>query len=154
MFFLNEAGSGKGSTLYHGSNKDIKSDYLKPKNNSHEDDDYVFATPDKYFALCYSGKIWNSKGMNLSKYNGKIVLTELRKDYISKTYNTDGYLYTVKDNGSFQKRGNLELLSKEPVEILSKEHIGNILKELESSSEVELYYYPNKPKWWSKVKGT
>jgi hypothetical protein len=91
--------------------------------------------------------------MNLSKYNGKIVLTELKKDYINKTYNTDGYLYTVKDNGSFQKRGNLELLSKETVEILSKEHIDNILKELESSSGVELYYYPDKPKWWDRVKG-
>ena len=79
------------TNLYHGSHYDIKG-YIEPKNNSYENGDYVFATNDRSFALCYSGNPWHDDIINQSYYNGQLVITEMKPGYLDKVFNTDGYI--------------------------------------------------------------
>ena len=137
--------------LYHGSPNNLT--VLKPKNQSYNEDDYVFATPDYNFALCYAGNPWYDDIMNQSYYNGQLTLTELKPNVFKDVFDRDGYIYQISDTSSFKPYGSSkkEYISKKSVVPSDKIYIKNVLKEIESK-DILLYKYPNKPKWWSSVK--
>ncbi len=134
--------------LYHGSHADID-DYILPKNKSFEDNNYVFATTDKNFALCYSGNIWHDGIINQGYYNDQLYLVELVEGSFDKVFNTYGYIYELEYSSQFKNRHRTEYLSKSKARIIDKTYIPNVLDAIEKSG-IELYRYPNKPKWWDK----
>jgi len=132
--------------LYHGSSIENESNYLDPRNESRQDDNYVFASPYKKFALCFAGKPWNDSILNVSYYNGKLMITELKKGSLKKIYDTKGYIYTVYSSG-FTKKNNREYISKNKVKIIKSETINNVYDEIMNDKEIEVYEFPNKPSW-------
>lgn len=142
--YLNEAGNN--DILYHGSHINIKGNYIIPKNKSHEDDDYVFATPDRNFALCFSGNPWHDGMINMGYYNNQLYMIEKGEGIFNNTFNTDGYVYKLMST-NFSQRTRTIYISKSKEKIISRTHIPNVLNELEKSN-IKLYYYPNKPSWY------
>ena len=138
-----------GITLYHGSKNNLN--IIKPKNLSYAEDNYVFATPSKAFALIFAGNRWNDDMLNQSVYNGKIYITEKQKGAIKATFDTDGYIYTVPADTFIQYNNHKnEFISKTNVTPIDKIYIKNILDELNKLGVI-FTYYPNKPKWWNSV---
>jgi uncharacterized Fe-S center protein len=137
------------SALYHGSKNNM--DVIKPMNLSQNEDDYVFATPSREFALVFAGNRWNDSTINQSVYNGRMYLTELTKGAIKETFDTEGYIYEV-DSANFIQYGNHknEFISTENITPNKKIYVKNILNELKKSGVV-ISYYPKKPDWWYTV---
>lgn len=137
------------STLYHGSKNNMN--IIKPMNLSQNEDDYVFATPSREFALVFAGNRWNDSTINQSVYNGKMYLTELSKGAIKETFDAEGYIYEV-DSANFIQYGNHknEFISTENITPNKKIYVKNILNELKKSGVV-ISYYPKKPDWWYAV---
>ena len=134
-------------TLYHGSNKKLS--LLDPaKANAIDDigrDKIVYATPDRNFALCYSGKQWDDFDIDQTYYNGKLCLTEIREGALKDIFDTSGYLYTVDPQSFIQRPSHpIEWTSTQKVKILTTEKISNVLRELKAR-DVLLYTYPNLP---------
>ena len=117
----------------------------------------VYATPNPAFALCFAGNSWNDKTFNLGFYNGQLTLTGLKPNAINEIYNRSGYIYTITDLSNFQYvyHGNKytphELYSYKPVNYSNVEKIDNVLDTILNKSNIEIYYYPNKPKWWKEI---
>lgn len=143
------AEAASNNVLYHGSKNDMN--IITPKNLSQNEDNYVFATPDYSFALCFAANRWDDSIINQSKYNGQLYLTELKPGAMEETFDTDGYMYEVPAN-KFTKyhNKNSEFISTKSVKPLSKTYIPNILDELNKNG-VTISYYPNKPHWWRKT---
>ena len=137
------------NVLYHGSKNDMS--IITPKNLSQNEDNYVFATPDYSFALCFAANRWDDSIINQSKYNGQLYLTELKPGAMEETFDTDGYMYEVPAN-KFTKYHNksFEFISTKSIKPLSKTYIPNILDELNKNG-VTISYYPDKPHWWRKT---
>ena len=137
------------NVLYHGSKNDMS--IITPKNLSQNEDNYVFATPDYSFALCFAANRWDDSIINQSKYNGQLYLTELKPGAMEETFDTDGYMYEVPAN-KFTKYHNKssEFISTKSIKPLSKTYIPNILDELNKNG-VTISYYPDKPHWWRKT---
>lgn len=139
-------------TLYHGSHHNIKGNYIIPRNNSYEDDNYVFATSDKDFALAYCGNIWFDDIIGQGYYNDELYLVEMKKGIFDKVFNTDGYIYTVDHHSGFFQRGmKTEYLTTRKTKILDREYIPNVLEAIENS-DIKLYRYPNKPEWFDDIR--
>lgn len=136
--------------LYHGSHANITDSKIKPANKSYENDDYVFGTSDRAFALCYAGNPWHDGMMNQSYYNGQLTLTEKKPGVFKKIFDTSGYIYTISnsDINKFNPRSPHVFLSNKEVLISDKEKIQNVWEEIKKS-DIELYTYPNKPDWWN-----
>lgn len=133
----------RSAKLYHGSHDDLK--ILKPKNLSRNEKDYVFASNIYEFSLCFAGNRWNDNMLNLSIYNDELVITELQKDILRKTYDTYGYVYEVPvDSFKPYNRSKKEYVSTDEVVPIKKTKIDNILKKLKHA-DVKIYEYPNKP---------
>ena len=138
-----------GITLYHGSKNNLN--IIKPKNLSYNEDNYVFATPSKAFALIFAGNRWNDDMLNQSVYNGEMYITEKQKGAIKATFDTDGYIYTVPADTFIQYNNHKnEFISKTNVTPIDKIYIKNVLDELNKLGVI-FTYYPNKPKWWNSV---
>lgn len=128
------------NVLYHGSNNLTK--VIKPHVSTHGTSE-VYATADKKFALCYSGKQWNDFIISQAYYNGELMLTEIEEGAFDKVFNCSGYLYTVnKDN--FTKLNSREYVCHTQVPVISTTKIDNVLSELKRL-KVKMYRYPDLP---------
>ena len=138
------------STLYHGSHNDIKGNTINIANKSYEDKDYVFATYDILFALCFAGNPWYDGIFNLSYYNGELTLIEKQSGALKKTFDTDGYIYIISDSdiSKFKARSKHVLISDKSVKYSKKIYIKNVLDKLKSSN-IKIYNYPSKPNWFN-----
>lgn len=131
------------STVYHGS--PLKLNVLKPQNQSLEARDYVFASPDRNFALCYAGNAWNDFMINQSYLNGKLTLIEIEPDAFEKAFNTTGYLYALDGNDFPIRRSSREVMTDRPVKPKSIKRIPNVYNEIKHSG-IQLYHYGTWPK--------
>lgn len=130
-------------TVYHGS--PLKLNVLKPQNRSLEERDYVFASPDRNFALCYAGNAWNDFMINQSYLNGKLTLIEIEPDAFEKAFNTPGYLYALDGNDFPIRRSSREVMTDRPVKPKSIKRIPNVYNEIKHSG-IQLYHYGTWPK--------
>lgn len=145
---LMESSNSKG-ILYHGSHVDIKGKFIVPKNNSQEDNNYVFASKDRSFALHYAGKPWHDGIIYEGYYNSQLYLIEGHKGAFKEIFDTDGYIYTVSNSDDFINDHGGVYKSTSKVPIIRKDHISNVLEAIKKTS-CKLYYYPEKPSWWKK----
>ena len=129
--------------VYHGS--PMKFTKLIPKNNSHEDHDYVFGTPDRNFALCYAGNPWNDFIINQSYINGKLTLIEIEPNAFKQTFDRAGYIYTLPAKDFTITQSSHKVMSDHSVIPISVKQIPNIYQELKRSG-VKLYPYGTWPK--------
>ena len=130
-------------TVYHGS--PLKLNVLKPQNRSLEARDYVFASPDRNFALCYAGNAWNDFMINQSYLNDKLTLIEIEPDAFEKAFNTPGYLYALDGNDFPIRRSSCEVMTDRPVKPKSIKRIPNVYNEIKHSG-IRLYHYGTWPK--------
>ncbi len=140
-------------TFYHGSTNPN----LTLLKKEHSRDGYVYATTNKLVALTYAARSFPNL---FSTKNNKICFFELKSNLFEKmTKFKKGYIYTLKDEGfspvDLQKQKCTHkscYCTKNDVEILAKEEIKDIYKELlqyEKQGEFILYKYddiPNKTK--------
>lgn len=145
---LMESSNSKG-ILYHGSHVDIKGKFIVPKNNSQEDNNYVFASKDRNFALHYAGKPWHDGIIYEGYYNSQLYLIEGHKGAFKEIFDTDGYIYTVPNSDNFINDHGGVYKSTSKVPIIRKDHISNVLEAIKKTN-CKLYYYPEKPSWWKK----
>ena len=145
---LMESSNSKG-ILYHGSHVDIKGKFIVPKNNSQEDNNYVFASKDRNFALHYAGKPWHDGIIYEGYYNSQLYLIEGHKGAFKEIFDTDGYIYTVPNSDDFINDHGGVYKSTSKVPIIKKDYISNVLEAIEKTN-CKLYYYPEKPSWWKK----
>lgn len=125
--------------LYHGSH--LKLDVLKPFVSTHKKE-YVYATANYNFALCYAGKQWNDFEINQSYYNGELMLTEIQLNMFEKIFDTYGYVYKLPIDTfiKFNKHEYISTVEVKPKEVI---YIDNVLEELKKN--IILYEYPNLP---------
>lgn len=141
---ISESADTKASKqVYHGS--PLKLNVLKPQNRSLEARDYVFASPDRNFALCYAGNAWNDFMINQSYLNDKLTLIEIEPGAFEKAFNTSGYLYTLDGNDFPIRRSSCEVMTDRPVKPKSIKRIQNVYNEIKHSG-IRLYHYGTWPK--------
>lgn len=130
------------SILYHGSNSKVKE--LKPHVSTHGKQ-WVYATADRNFALCYAGKQWNDLNINQCYYNGQLYLTEIEKGAFEKFFDCPGYVYSF-DGSGFKKLNKHEFVNENSIYLDddSVEYIPNVLDALRES-EIKLFNYPKLP---------
>lgn len=134
--------------VYHGSPN--KLNVLKPF-YSGNDKEYVYAAPDKNFALCYAGNQWDDLEINQAYYNGKLALTEIQPGKFKEKFDRDGYIYNL-DKSKFSPLivdnipSKKEVVSTIPIVPTKAERIPNVWKSI-VSSDITLYTYPNLPPW-------
>jgi len=110
--------------MYHGSsNPRLKT--LRPKKIGKTKQKGVFATPRRGLATFFSLK--DAKWKNLTREEGNWEVVGLTEDQLSKK----GYLYHL-DPDDFEQYEGWQYISKEPVQIVDKEVIEDIGKELQS----------------------
>ena len=143
--FLNQ----ENNILYHGTHTKVHGKF-KPSISIHGKP-WIYATPFKEFALCYSGNKWNDLMINQSYYNNQLCLTEIINGSFDKIFNTDGYIYSFNktdfypiNNSSINRKIIREYYSDRPIEAINEEYIKNIYKELEKSN-IKLFKYPELP---------
>lgn len=129
--------------VYHGS--PMKLTKLIPKNNSYEDHDYVFGTPDRNFALCYAGNPWNDFTINQSYLNGELTLIEIEPGAFKQTFDRAGYIYTLPAKDFTITQSSHKVMSDHSVIPTDIERIPNVYQELKRSG-VKLYPYGTWPK--------
>ena len=134
--------------LYHGSSvSGLKK--LEPRKSTHGT--YVYATKYEELAVLFMRKCGDDLTYTLYRDNqdGPWKLIERVPNAFKTMYSNESSLYTVPDT-TFEDihTGFSELVSTSEVETLSEKRISNVydkIKELESSSKVELYKFPNRP---------
>ena len=143
----NEYNTYSGPVLYHGSKEDLIN--IEARNLSFNERDFIFASNDRNYALCFAGNRWNDSMLNLSYYNGQMYLTELKYGMLKSIYDTDGFIYELPST-SFKpyktKKNEFVSISKS-ITPVRRVYIKNILNELRNSGVI-ISYYPKKPKWW------
>lgn len=143
----NEYNTYSGPVLYHGSKEDLIN--IEARNLSFNERDFIFASNDRNYALCFAGNRWNDSMLNLSYYDGQMYLTELKYGMLKTIYDTDGFIYELPST-SFKpyktKKNEFVSISKS-ITPVRRVYIKNILNELRNSGVI-ISYYPKKPKWW------
>lgn len=139
--------------LYHGSHKKLSR--LTPLVSTHGEA-YVYASPFYAFSLCFSGNKWDDSIINQCRYNGTIILTEIKQNAFKETFDTDGYMHYINTdklkNGSFEpllkyteNASQAEYVCKTEVIPTSIEYIENVYKKLKGTEGIILYPYPSLP---------
>ena len=129
--------------LYHGSpNKMIRID---PANNSGMDQPYVFGSPDRNFSLCYAGNPWHDGIINQGYIDDELYLIEIEPGAFKKTFDRDGYLYTLNTTDFSSKLNNHEYTSKCSISPIAYEYIPNVYSAIKAAG-IKLYPYGKWPK--------
>jgi hypothetical protein len=136
--------------VYHGSKVPNLLE-LSPNISMHGKS-LLYATEYKQIALAYLGKF---DSLTISQINHKkdgiftgVSMVERRKNILRETYeNVTGFLYIL-DDANFKKdmtEWDLEVVSDKVEKVLDCIKIDNVLKELENTPNLRLYYYPDRP---------
>jgi hypothetical protein len=133
--------------MYHGSNKLIKNTLLPFPSKVVDNEEKVFATISKGFALMFMGKRWNDDDIEFGSRGPKHLLyaIERKKDVFKKTFSgKTGYLYKVsaKQFHSDERLGMKyhEYIADKPVNILPTHIVKDVYKEL-IKSDIQLFTY-------------
>ena len=143
--------------LYHGSNTYIKRKLIPNKSFHYQP--YVYATANLSYALVRAGKFDVNEFLLKEDYDGNIyTLIELSEGAIEKVFDTDGYVYVIKED-TFSHTNDCmpnEFISTEPCDIVDTLYIGNILNNI----ELHHYYYKiirygseEEKEYWKTVRG-
>lgn len=133
--------SDESVTLYHGSPSKFK---VAKVHDSGISGPLLFATDMRSFALAYAGNQWSDFEINQTVVNGIMYLTEILPNKFKEYFDRPGYLYVV-DPSNFHSIDSVEFVSEKDAKVLRTYKINNVLKELEKSSDIKLYHYPNLP---------
>lgn len=139
--------------VYHGSR--TKGLQKIERRSSTHGKSWVYASPNKVVATIFISNGGSDLDYNLGGAGTKespIVLVERYDGAFDKIFNTSGSLYTL--NGENFNSGktswSAEVVSEFDEQVLEEEYINNInekLDELAHNGELQLYRYPNRPKY-------
>ncbi|HAB67159.1 MAG TPA: hypothetical protein DCE23_07310 [Firmicutes bacterium] len=135
--------------LYHGSSTpNLKT--LTPHRSTHGT--YVYATNEKSFAIIFSSTGGDDQVLTIYRNSSDepLKLVERIPNVFNTIFSKSSSIYEV-DDSTFKNinTGFSELVSTEEVPVLKEEHINFLIDkviELANSGQIELYYYPNRPK--------
>jgi hypothetical protein len=143
--------------LWHGSNQYIEGQLVPHKSFHYKP--YVYATSDPYYALVRAGKFDVNELLLKEDYDGNTyTLIELSDGAIEKVFDTDGYIYVVKDEDFSHTKDCMlnEFISTEPCNIVDTCHIENILdnmKHYNNFYKFIRYGSTEEKRYWSTVRG-
>ena len=136
--------------VYHGS-KEHGLKRLEPRKSTHGV--YVYATPDKFLALHFSGRSGDDLTYYIGHYsndkNGPWELVENIPGAFEKMYSNSSSIYSFSDE-TFKDihTGFEEVVSEVGVDVLNEEYCENVydgILQAERDGLVKIYRYPNKP---------
>ena len=139
--FIKNESAGTEMILYHGSPKTFKTLKVYDSGISGA---HAFATSKRSYALAYAGAQWSDFEINQSRIGDTIYLTEIIPGKFKEIFDRPGYIHTVASDG-FKPFHGVEYISDDNIHVKKTERIPNVLKELESSPDVKLFYYPDLP---------
>ena len=141
------------SILYHGSEQENLS-VIKPNISTHGKK-YVYATKYWNIALVFLSR-WNdfllTLGTDIVNNKLKITLVERHKNIVEKIYSKkSGVIYKLNSENFRQEKDmwEFEYISEHDEKPISCKIIKNILDEivtLNKNGEIQIFYYPNRPK--------
>lgn len=144
-------------TIYHVS-KTPNLKVLEPKLCSHSKA-YVYASYNLETALLFGGELWSDWDFIYKRNyeSGLLTFSETYPDIFNKTFKGKScIIYEVEDDGFKQGQTNMwdEIVSENPVKVLSERKVDDIAKELEKFEKlgkIKIEKYENTDEYKQKV---